>query len=227
MVKMIIDDAPRNGSAIRVLLADDHHVVRTGIREHLAQYDDIEIIGEATDGLETLAMAKELRPDVIVLDINMPKLTGVEVTERLRKTLRHSGWLPSILVLSGYCNRAYVSNLLAAGAKGYLLKGEALGQIARGIRQVVQGHLVLSLFVQKMLSDSAQHPEHNLSMRELEVLRLMAKGNTNEEIAEALVIARGTVKNHVAKIYRKLPNVSTRSDAVAWAWANQIVGLGG
>jgi DNA-binding NarL/FixJ family response regulator len=128
-----------------------------------------------------------------------------------------------VLILSAYCESEYVYSLFAAGAKGYLLKDEAPERIVTGIRQVMRGEPALSLPVQRVLLTRKSKPEHDLSARELEVLRMIAKGNTNEEIAEALVIAIGTVKNHVMNIYKKLPNVRTRSEAVAWAWENRIV----
>lgn len=120
-------------------------------------------------------------------------------------------------------NQEYVYNLFAAGAKGYLLKDEPPHKIVSGIRQISRGEPALSLPVQKVLLTRQSKIDHELSSRELEVLRMMAKGHTNEEIAESLIIAIGTVKNHVTNIYRKLPNVRTRSEAVAWAWEHRIV----
>ena len=213
----------------RVLLADDHHIVRSGIRGELERYEDIEVIGEATNGLEALLLAQKLRPDVLVLDINMNGMQGTEVTEKIHALPAPEGgeqdqpWPPHILILSAYCEQEYVYNLFAAGAKGYLLKDEPPDRIAQGIRQIMRGEPVLSLPVQRVLLTRRSEPQHELSMRELEVLRLMAKGYTNEEVAEVLTIAIGTVKNHVTNIYRKLPNVRTRSEAVAWAWENRLV----
>lgn len=214
---------------IRVMLADDHHIVRAGIRSELERHADIEVVGEVSNGFEALTAAQTLRPHVILLDINMPGLSGLVVTERLNEIQNTSiakaetPWPPFILILSAYCEQEYVYNLFAAGAKGYLLKDEPPDQIVASIRRIMRGEPALSLPVQKLLLTRASRGEHDLSARELEVLRLMAKGNTNEEIAEALVIAVGTVKNHVTNIYRKLPNVNTRSEAVAWAWENRLV----
>lgn len=216
-------------SKIRVLLADDHHVVRSGIRNELGRHPDIEVIGEATNGHEAVQLAQELRPDILLLDINMPGMLVTDVTRKLMETTmtddaqNNAPWPPHILILSAYCEPEYVYNLFAMGAKGYLLKDEAPDRIVAGIRHVIQGEPALSLPVQKVLLTRRDKPEHNLSQRELEVLRLIAKGNTNEEIAEALFIAVGTVKNHVMNTYKKLPNVRTRSEAVAWAWENRIV----
>lgn len=214
---------------IRVILADDHHVVRSGIRAEIERHPDIEVIGEASNGHEAISLVRQMQPDVLVLDINMPELSGVDVTEivsnsEMPTTIRENHpWPPQILILSAYCEPEYVYNLFAAGAKGYLLKDEPPHKIVSGIRQIVRGEPALSLPVQKVLLTRQTKIDHELSSRELEVLRMMAKGHTNEEIAEGLVIAIGTVKNHVTNIYRKLPNVRTRSEAVAWAWEHKIV----
>jgi len=215
---------------IRVVLADDHHVVRSGIRGELEKHPDIEIVGEASDGEEALALARKLQPDILLLDINMPGIQGMEVTEKLNEGTAVSQtrdnslpFPPHVLILSAYCEQEYVYSLFAAGAKGYLLKDEHPDRIVSGIRQVMRGEPALSLPVQKLLLTRRQSDDHELSLRELEVLRLMAKGHTNEEIADELIIAIGTVKNHVTNIYRKLPNVRTRSAAVAWAWENRLV----
>ena len=214
---------------IRILLADDHHVVRSGIRAELELHDDMQVVGEAADGQEALKLAQKLNPDVLLLDINMPELSGTAVTEQLNKmpetkSAKKDKFIsPHILILSAYCEPEYVYNLFASGAKGYLLKDEAPERIVVGIRQVMRGEPALSISVQKVLLTRRSQPTNNLSAREIEVLRLMAKGNTNEEIAQTLFIAVGTVKNHVMNIYKKMPNVRTRSEAVAWAWENRIV----
>lgn len=221
--------SPSAPAVIRVALADDHHVVRSGIRSELERQPDIQVVGEASDGYEALTLVARVRPHVLLLDINMPGLPGTAVAEQLsqmpdpQKGAADSFWPPYVLILSAYCEPEYVYNLFAVGAKGYLLKDEAPERIVAGIRQVMRGEPALSLPVQRVLLTRKSKPEHDLSARELEVLRLIAKGNTNEEIAETLVIAIGTVKNHVMNIYKKLPNVRTRSEAVAWAWENRIV----
>ncbi len=229
---MTVDEASKTDARrIRIILADDHHVVRSGIRSALERHADIEVIGEATDGEQALQIVQSLRPDVLLLDINMPGLQGTDVAEKIThmtvdandRTDTSAPWPPHILILSAYCEPEYVYSLFAAGAKGYLLKDESADRIVVGIRQVAKGEPALSLPVQKLLLTRRDEPKHSLSERELEVLRLMAKGYTNDEIAEALIIAVGTVKNHVMNIYKKLPNVRTRSEAVAWAWENRIV----
>lgn len=231
--RMMTEQPARELKRIRVLLADDHHIVRSGIRGELERHKDIEVVGEAATGFEALQLAQRLCPDVLIQDINMPELSGTEVTQQLNEIPAPTTgegqpvrpWPPHILILSAYCEQEYVYNLFAAGAKGYLLKDEAPHRIVAAIRQVMRGEPALSLPVQKMLLTRSGPPDHALSPRELEVLRLIAHGNTNEEIAEELVIAVGTVKNHVTNIYRKLPNVHTRSEAVAWAWENRVVSI--
>ena len=203
---------------IRVVVADDHHVVRTGIIYELGRQEDIDVVGEANDGEGAIQIVERVRPNVLVLDVNLGQMSGLEVAERLSA---HTGL--NILILSAFCDREYVSNLFAAGAKGYLLKDESPRRIVEGVRQVARGEPALSLDIQKLLLTRHEVRHHELSSRELEVLRLLARGYTNDEIAQELVIAIGTVKNHITNIYRRLPDVRTRAEAVVWAWENRIV----
>ena len=212
---------------IKVIVADDHPIVRSGIANELARHQDIEVVGVAKNGKETLEMVRRYCPDVIILDINMPDLNGIQVLQTLSESEAPScapeHWPPAVLVLSAHCEPEYVYSLFAVGAKGYLLKDEMPARIVEGVRRVYRGDPALSLPVQRTLLTHRERPKHDLSSREIEVLKLIAKGYTNEEIATDLVIAEGTVKNHVTNIYRKLPNIRSRSEAVAWAWENQIV----
>lgn len=226
---MALKNNNKQSQIIKVMLADDHHVVRKGVRSELERYPDIDVVGEADSGNDALEKVVLLQPDVLVLDISMPGLSGTQVTEKLQEMSKPKTdiaprtWPPSVLILSAYVEQEYVFNLFASGAKGYLLKDESPERIAQGIRQVFKGEPALSIPVQKMLLFRKPVFQHDLSERELEVLRLMAKGNTNEEISDMLFITIGTVKNHVTNIYKKLPSVRTRSEAVAWAWQNRIV----
>lgn len=217
----------RTGQRIRVLVADDHPIVRSGIVFELERHPDIDVVASTADGIETMQRVNALCPDVLVLDINMPNMNGVELLRQLQESPDPKPdlerWPPCTLILSAHCEAEYVYELFAVGAKGYLLKDELPARIVEGVRSVFRGDPALSLQVQKTLLRRRQQPQHDLSSRELEVIRLIAKGFTNEEIAESLVIAEGTVKNHVTNIYRKLDNVRTRSEAVAWAWENRIV----
>jgi two-component system NarL family response regulator len=208
---------PSAQASIKVLLADDHPVVRTGIRDELAKHPDLAVAGEATDGDQALALALEVQSDVLLLDINMPGMRVVEVVrelERLRPELR-------VLVLSAYADLEYVFEMLRAGVDGYMLKDEDPVRISEGIRAVTKGQTWLSEAIESKIVEQSigKVREPNLSPRELEVLSLIARGLSNDEIAELLVITEGTVKNHVSNLYTKL-GVKTRAQAVAWAWEN-------
>lgn len=210
----------------RVLLADDHHIVRSGIRRELERHADMEVAGEAHDGQTALELVAELHPHLILLDISLPDMSGFEVAQQITRLPRPANathWPPLILVLSAYAEPEYVYGVFAAGAKGYLLKDELPRRIVQGIREVMSGVPALSLRVQQVLLSRRQHEDDMLTKREMEVLQLIARGYTNEEIAEELVIAIGTVKNHVTNIYHKLPGVHTRAEAVAWAWQNGLI----
>jgi NarL family two-component system response regulator LiaR len=207
---------------IKVLLADDHPALRAGIKGMLEQVD-IEVVGEAADGDEALRLAERLVPDVLVLDAVMPGLRAPQVIHRLRETrpdLR-------VLVLTAYDDNELVFGLLEAGAVGYVLKEEALETIEAAVRAVARGESWLSpKMAAKVMKEALGKEEAEeaipLSERELEVLRLMAKGWSNKRIAEDLSITEGTVKNHVTNIYAKLW-VHSRAEAVAWAWQQGLV----
>jgi len=211
---------------IRVLIADDHPVVRSGIRNELDAHDDIQVVGEAVDGDEALAQAEALQPDVLVLDLQMPGTKAPEVVRRLRATASGS----HVLVLTAYGDVEYVLGMMQAGAEGYLLKDEDPAVIAEGVRAVDQGRVWLSGSVsatiarnlQSDLPSPWQPPEALLTERELEVLTLVAQGCSNPQISERLVIADGTVRNHISAIYSKL-RVNSRAEAVAWAWQRGVV----
>lgn len=202
---------------IRVLIADDHPIVRSGIRNELARHGDIQIVGEALNGNEALSISEGLHPDVLLLDINMPGPRAVDVVRLLRQ--RRSA--PRIVVLSAYGDDEHVITLLSAGARGYILKDENPAGIVEAIRAVMQGVLWLSAGVAQAISHATQGameetPEKNLTPREKEVLVMMARGWDNQQIAESLCVAEATVKFHVAHIYDKL-GVTSRVQAVLYA----------
>lgn len=200
---------------IRVVLVDDHPVVRTGIRNVL-EAAGIKVAAEAGNGEDALRLVDSLQPDVLLLDIRMPGLSGVEVARRLQPRRPP---LP-ILVLSAYDYDGYVFELLEAGATGYVLKEEALDTIVMAVRAAVQGEPWLSpRVVAKLMVQThwrKDNPQPTLSVRELEVLRLMATGLDNQHIAEKLCLTERTVKYHVCNIYDKL-GVSSRIEAVLYA----------
>jgi NarL family two-component system response regulator LiaR len=203
---------------LRILLVDDHVVMRQGTRQLLEHEPDMQVVGEAGDGEEAVALASRLKPDVIVMDVAMPKVSGVEATRQIKQLL------PSavVLVLTGYDYDEYVFSLLEAGAAGYLLKDVSGDDLVSAIRAVCAGEPVLHpAVVRKLLgrfqSDGADPPEPavqcGLSEREMEVLMLAAKGMSNKELGEALFISVRTVQAHMRSIFNKL-GVGSRSEAV-------------
>src|SRR5882724_5295248 len=195
---------------IRVLLADDHIVVRQGLRALLAVEDDIEIIGEAENGRQALQLVKKFLPDVVVMDIAMPVLNGIEATRQI------SRYIPSVkvLVLSTYSNDEYVEQLTEAGAAGYLVKQTAANDLIKAIREAYKGNAFFSPSISKRLLDYyreaylkgkpiKKHGEQ-LTSRELEVLQLVAEGKVNKQIAADLCISIKTVEKHRQQVMNKL-----------------------
>lgn len=211
----------------RVLLADMHHIARKGIRQEIANQADIWVVGETDDGYELLDLASTLKPAVVILDIKLARLSGVEVTrylnEMARNTAQRANLAPVVLVFSAYSDKQYVWSLLAAGARGYLLKSEPLAQLVTGIRQVAAGQTVLSQSVQTNIVELIPYLNQELSDGESKVVQLLAHGLSNREIAQNLHISEGTVKSHLNNTYRKIPWIRTRAEAIAWAWINHIV----
>ena len=210
---------------IRVVLADDHPLFRAGVRLLLERAEGIAVVGEASNGVEAMEQVRDLQPDVLILDMEMPEMTGVEVARRLRAT----GAEVRILVLSAYDDDEYVAELLANGAAGYLTKEEVPERIVvavRGVARGKEGWLSQSVAQKAFQRRTAEPAEQPLSPREYEVLRLIADGLDNAAIAEQLFISENTVKNHVTNIFAKL-DVRTRAEAVAWAWRNGLMGAPG
>jgi DNA-binding NarL/FixJ family response regulator len=204
-------------ATIRILLADDHPVVRDGIRDRMAREEDINVVGEAEDGQETIAQAQRLRPNVVLLDVAMPGPGAVNVMEALRKVLP----TVKVLVLSAFDDDEYVFGMLAAGASGYALKDERLSTLVQAIRAVANDETWLSPRVASKVARRAvggKDPASDspLTEREREVLQLMAEGKENAEIAAELVITERTVKFHVGNIYAKL-GATSRTAAVVKA----------
>jgi DNA-binding NarL/FixJ family response regulator len=209
-------------SPITVVLADDHPVVRTGVKNELIRHADIEVIGEAVNGDDALRFTRELHPRVLVLDINMPGLRAARVVREVRSAEPSA----HVLILSAYGDLEYVLAMLRAGATGYLLKEEDPSAIVDAIRGVAKGETWLSSSVASSLALSAlrengEKTRHELTQREKEVLVFVAKGSDNVRIAESLSISEGTVKNHITNIYDKL-GVQSRAEAVAWAWQHGV-----
>lgn len=212
---------------IRVLIADDHPIVRSGLRNEILKHSDMMVVGEAVDGSSALRLVQMYKPTVLILDIRLPDISGIKVINHLKQLARRATGapLPHVLALSAYCDREYITSMIAAGAKGYLLKDEDPSEIVQGVRHVISGQPAFSGNVlAELLAPTAKPAQKvGLTHRQLSVLKLMARGYTNTQIAESLVIAEGTVKNYATNIYDKLPDVNSRAEAVAWAWENGIV----
>ena len=203
--------------AIRVLLADDHAVVRKGIREFLEEASDIVVVAEAADGEEAQRLIRRHLPDVAILDVRMPKMTGIEVTRWIRSTFSSIG----VLMLSAYDDDPFVMAALRAGANGYVLKTAEADEIVAAVRAVHRGQSALDTTIARKLlthltGERAAAPIEDLTPREREVLTLAAKGLTNRAIGQSLGISDRTVQGHLANIYAKL-HVSSRTEAVTKA----------
>jgi DNA-binding NarL/FixJ family response regulator len=211
---------------IRVLLADDQALVRAGFRMILKAESGIEVVGEAADGAEAVGRARELAPDVVLMDVRMPAMDGIEATRRIAA----GDGAPRVLVLTTFDLDEYVYEALRAGASGFLLKDAPEEQLVSGIRIVADGGSLFAPAVTRRLIErfaggpSAQPPPAlgELTPRELEVLRLVARGLSNAEIAGTLVVSEHTVKTHVARVLQKL-DLRDRVQAVVLAYEAGIV----
>ncbi len=208
---------------IRVVVADDHKVVRAGIRELLSDEPDIAVVGEARDGREAVELALAQRPDVVVMDINMPELSGVEATRQIRAAAPEV----RVLALTAYQDDPYIYGLLDAGAAGYILKTAEGQEIVRAVRATAAGQAAIDPAVAPRLIARLTRPNPQtdaLTERELEVLRLAARGQTNKQIGVALQISDRTVQNHLANIYAKLA-VASRTEAVTVGLQRNLITL--
>ena len=215
-------------SQCKVLIADDHVIVREGLIALLNMADDIEVVGEAADGREAIDMTEQLRPDVVLMDIRMTKLDGVQATREIRARFPEV----HVIALTNYDDDEYVFDCLRYGASGYLMKDVSPEDLVKAIKSAVQDeslvdpsvlNKVLTQFRQ-LTEDDSNHADDKLSPREKEVLEALTAGLSNKEIAQKLYIAEKTVKAHFGSIYRKM-NVSTRSQAIVVAVKSGLVDL--
>ena len=214
---------------IRVLIVDDHAVVRDGLTSMLNREKDITVIGEATNGLEAVERARALRPEVILMDLRMPEMDGVEAMRKIREDTPDT----KFLVLTTFDTDEYIFDAIEAGANGYLLKDTSREELFKAVRAVHQGESLiepgvasrlLTRFAQLSRKEGQGTDTENLSEREIEVLQQMARGSPNKEIAKDLVISESTVKTHVANIFQKL-EVKGRTEAVTQALQRGIIKL--
>ncbi|UOY93535.1 response regulator transcription factor [Ectobacillus sp. JY-23] len=208
---------------IRVLLVDDHEMVRMGVGAYLATQPDIEVVGEAENGSKGVEMALSLRPDIILMDLVMDGIDGIEATKRIIDSWSEA----KIVVVTSFLDDEKLYPAIEAGAMSYLLKTSKASDIAAAVRATYQGEAVLEPKVTgKMITKMRQKPEHylhdELTDREREILLLMAEGKSNQDIADTLFIALKTVKTHVSNILNKL-GVNDRTQAVIYAFKHQLI----
>ena len=212
----------------KVILADDHLMFRQGIKKILEEIGDIEVIGEARDGLELLSLVKKSLPDIVILDISMPKIRGIEATREIKKIDAKI----KVLILTMHKSREYLFHAISAGAEGYLLKEDADSELFSAIENIRRGKAYISPILNAELADNfirmcrGDHkgPSEKLTSREREVLKLIAEGQTNKKIADLLFISIRTVENHRANIMRKLQFKNT-SDLVKYAIRKKYVSV--
>ena len=207
-------------NTIRILLAEDHVVVRQGTRQLLERERDFEIVGEAGDGEEAVRLASQLKPDVVIMDVAMPKLSGIEATKQIKAILPAT----IVLVLTGYDYDEYIFSMLEAGAAGYLLKNVSGDELIGAVRAVYAGEPMIHPTVLRKLMTRFKAPATGpavvhalppLSEREMEVLKVAAKGMSNKDIASELFISERTVQAHMRSIFNKL-GVGSRSEAILY-----------
>jgi DNA-binding NarL/FixJ family response regulator len=206
--------------AIRVLLADDHSVVRQGLRMFLGLDDELEIVGEASNGVEALQLARDLRPDVVLMDLLMPVMDGIAATATIRSELPDT----EIIALTSVLEDTLVVDAIRVGAIGYLLKTTEAGELRQAIKAAAAGQVQLSPEAAQRLLREVRAPEspEPLTVRETEVLRLLAQGQANKEIAFKLGIGERTVKTHVSNVLTKL-GVQSRTQAALYAVQSGLV----
>ena len=209
---------------IKVLIADDHSLVRQGLRRYLDMADDIEVVGEAANGEEAISLVEKAKPDIVLLDIRMPEMDGLEAARKIRERFPSVG----AIMLTAYDDRQFVVEAVRAGARGYVLKARDAEHLIQTVRLVAGGNMVIDpQLVVALAEELSQAKERDrraetLTAREIEVLQLLAFGHTNRDIAEKLFISPDTVKTHLEHIFEKL-GASDRTAAVAEALRRRLI----
>jgi DNA-binding NarL/FixJ family response regulator len=212
------------GVSIKVLIADDHSLVRQGLRRYLDMAEDIDVVGEASNGEEAIAMVEKEQPDIVLLDIRMPGVDGLEAARMIRERYPNVG----AIMLTAYDDRQFVVEAVRAGARGYVLKARDAEHLIQTVRLVAGGNMVIDpQLVVALAEELSQAKERDrkaetLTAREIEVLQLLAFGHTNRDIAEKLFISPDTVKTHLEHIFEKL-GASDRTAAVAEALRRRLI----
>ena len=214
-----VDEPGETMARISVLIADDHALIRNGIADIINRENDLEVVAEASNGLEAEELFKAQRPDVGLLDLRMPKLDGLDVLRRIME------WQPAsrLIVLTTYDDEKDIAEALKAGARAYLVKDTSANELITCIRNVAAGQTYIPPAIGAKLA--AQMNQVQLTVRELTILKLIAKGDSNREIAEALHISEATVKVHATNLFHKL-NVSSRTEAIGVAIRRGLVRIG-
>jgi len=212
---------------IRVLVADDHPIVREGIVSLLRGEQDLDVVGEAGDGKETVELVERLRPDVLILDVSMPRLNGITAAWQIGRTTSEV----RIIILTVHADQAYVTQALAAGVRGYVLKQAVTAELAKAIRMVQSGEIFLSPEISSSLTSEtvgkpavreSDAPVDELTLREVEVLQLIAEGCSNKEIAQLLAVSVKTIETHRSRLMAKL-NIHETAGLVRYAIRKRIV----
>jgi len=211
-------------SMIRIMIADDHSIVREGLKQLLELEEDFSVVGQASNGVETIEKIKELHPDVLLLDINMPIMNGIKALKKLKE----DGIDTKVVILTIHEDREYLIETMQIGASGYILKDSDSASFFKAIRDAYSGESYIQPKLAADLIKEFNKPrgtrikkENELTQREYEVIALIADGLNNKDIAEKLYISEKTVKNHVSNIFRKI-NVSDRTQAAIYAYKNNI-----
>ena len=212
---------------IQILLADQDNLSRRKFYHELNTQPDIQVLAETGSGYHVMVLLEILEPDIILLDLNLMGISGIEVVRSLcDKRFEHSGQqkhAPHVIVITDYQDRQYILSFLSAGVKGYLLKSEPVEAILAGIRQVAVGHVALSQSVQSEMVYLIPEITRTLTKKESELITLLAHGLSDDDIAQQLQISVSAVRSHLQNIYRKIPWIRNRSEIVAWAWINRLV----